>query len=319
MTQQEFMARLNATAPQDIMNLPEVKNKYIDVFNKIWKEGGEATYERESRYFRALLGNLISQNQSLATQLDRFSVYNVIVESAITNISLEPGTRALAYLTTRNRKLRDQNGREVWQSVLCFTISGYGEMVARIRCGQIRHADNPVVVYENDELRIRDIDGHKSVEYTCNFPHTGKKIVACYLRITRADGSIDYATMFEEDWQRLATYSDRQNRKSNDSRAAGQAANALYSSVNGGIDPGFLMAKIIKHAFRTYPKVKIGAMAVIANDQEDDDYMQQALQNEASSEQFQESAPVPQAPWMEQEEEVQVQAQQPQNNDDDIF
>ena len=58
--------------------------------------------------------------------------------------------------------------------------------------------------------------------------------------------------MTEEDWVRLAQYSARQNRS---------GANALYGVDQQGIvniDPGFLMAKCIKHAFKTYPKVRVG-------------------------------------------------------------
>ena len=50
------------------------------------------------------------------------------------------------------------------------------------------------------------------------------------------------------DWERLAVYSEKKN--------FGKA-NALYTSFNGGIDPGFLAAKMIKHAFKSYPKVSL--------------------------------------------------------------
>ena len=270
MNQQEFIQKLNQSAPTDIVNIPEIKAKYINVYDSIWKEGGEATYQRESRYFNAVLTNVINVSKNpklMAQQMDRFSIYNAFIESAITNLSLEPGVRALAYLTTRNVKEGvDQQGRDIWACKLNFAVSGYGEMVARVRCGQIRNADNPVVVYANDELTVRDTDGRKSIEYVCHFPHINQQIVACYMRITRADGSIDYATMYQEDWMRLAGYSDKQNK--------GKGANALYN-VNGQIDPGFLQAKLIKHAFKTYPKVKIGAMAIMA---EEDDEAQNLMQ-----------------------------------------
>lgn len=122
----------------------------------------------------------------------------------------------------------------------------------RIRSGQIRHADNPVLVYANDEFSFSDRSGRKEVDYICHLPHTGQPIIACYLRITRCDGTIDYSVMTEEDWARLAGFSARQNKGT---------ANALYGIDKSGsmhIDSGFLMAKCIKHAFKTYPKVRIG-------------------------------------------------------------
>ena len=134
----------------------------------------------------------------------------------------------------------------------------------RERSGQIRHADNPVLVYEGDEFSFSDKGGRKEVEYVCHLPHTGKRIVACYLRITRADGSVDYSVMTEEDWVRLAQYSARQNRS---------GANALYGVDQKGIvniDPGFLMAKCIKHAFKTYPKARVGHATQLESQQVDE-------------------------------------------------
>ena len=134
----------------------------------------------------------------------------------------------------------------------------------RTRAGQIRHADNPVLVYDNDEFSFKDVDGRKSVSYTCNLPHVGHNITACYLRITRADGSIDYSVMFPEDWCRLAGYSQKQNRG---------YANELYGMDQNGIvhiDPGFLMAKCIKHAFKSYPKVRIGRGTELQSQQVDE-------------------------------------------------
>ena len=151
-----------------------------------------------------------------------------------------------------------------WEARCILTISGYGELVMRVRAGQIRHADNPVLVYDNDNFSFSDTDGRKSVSYTCNLPHAGHIITACYLRITRADGSIDYSVMFPEDWCRLAGYSAKQNKG---------RANDLYGVDQQGIvniDPGFLMAKCIKHAFKTYPKVRIGRGTELQSQQIDE-------------------------------------------------
>ena len=66
--------------------------------------------------------------------------------------------------------------------------------------------------------------------------------------------------LYEEDWQRLKDYSNKQNR--------GRGANELYSSGReGGIDPGFLRAKCIKHAFASYPKVRVGRATIMATDE----------------------------------------------------
>lgn len=177
-------------------------------------------------------------------------------------LSLEPGTRALAYLMERSTNIGTK-AQKKYESRCVLTVSGYGELVMRVRAGQIRHADNPVLVYDNDEFSFKDVDGRKSVSYTCNMPHYGHGIVACYLRITRADGSIDYSVMYPEDWVRLAGYSIKQNNG---------YCNPLYGMDKEGIvhiDPGFLIAKCIKHAFKTYPKVRIGRGTELLSQQVD--------------------------------------------------
>ena len=72
--------------------------------------------------------------------------------------------------------------------------------------------------------------------------------------------------MTEGDWKRLENYSARNN--SYVDKNTGQwveKANSLYN-VNGQIDKGFLMAKCIKHAFKSYPKIPIGKGTVFESD-----------------------------------------------------
>ncbi len=250
--------QLNQMQPLDIVTSPIVRDKFINIYDTLWG-GGEAAYERESNFFNNLL-----RDKPELQKGTHFSIFTAFIDLAISGLSLEQGTRALCYLIGRNQKttpkldqngrvLKDQNGYIIynWEGRVVLTISAYGELVLRERAGQIRHADNPVLVYANDEFSFSDKNGRKEVEYVCHLPHTGQRIVACYLRITRADGSIDYSIMTEEGWQRLAEYSANQDRKNHQ-------PNALYTSNSGSIDSGFLMAKCIKHAFNTYPKVRIG-------------------------------------------------------------
>ena len=187
-------------------------------------------------------------------------------------MSIEQGVRALAYLQGKSYCTgSDASGRKVYEARCVLVVSGYGELVIRERVGQIRHADNPVIVYTEDDFSYSDTDGRKSVSYTCHLPHSSRKVVACFIRITRADGSIDYGTMFEEDWNRLADYSANQNKKWDDNakQYVKGRPNALYGDNNSGIDTGFLAAKCIKHAFTTYPKIPIGSGAVLETEEPD--------------------------------------------------
>ncbi len=80
-----------------------------------------------------------------------------------------------------------------------------------------------------------------------------------FIRIVRADGTVDWHWMMEGDIKRLEAYSFKNNQNWNpQTRQKEGKANALYTSSEGGIDPGFLESKLIKHAFDGYPKVRTG-------------------------------------------------------------
>ena len=259
--------QINALQTTEVVHNEAVKERFIYLYNTLWKEGGEAAYERESRYFDIILG----ENEALRTRVKPFSVFTSFIDLAVCGLSVEPGVRALAYLIGRNSVIgKGQDGKNIYEGRCVLTISGYGELVLRARSGQIKHADNPVLVYQEDSFSFTDNDGRKSVHYTCSLPHTSGHVVAAFMKITRNDDSIDYAVMFEEDWLRLADFSANQNKKwDNESRTYVKVPNALYTSgVNGGIDTGFLVAKVIKHAFKTYPKVRIGRSTELQSQQE---------------------------------------------------
>lgn len=256
---QMTVEEINQLKPLDIVEHPVVRERFTQIYETLWGNG-EAAYQRESIFFNKALRDNDNGKLQRATP---FSIFTAFIDLAVCGLSLEPGTRALAYLMGRNVNIGTRDTPK-WEGRCVLTISAYGELVMRTRAGQIRHADNPVLVYDNDEFSFKDTDGRKSVSYTCNLPHTNHTITACYLRITRADGSIDYAVMFPEDWCRLAGYSQKQNRG---------RANDLYGMDQNGIvhiDPGFLMAKCIKHAFKTYPKVRIGRGTELQSQQVDE-------------------------------------------------
>ena len=262
---QMTVEEINRLNPLEIVEHPVVRERFTQIHETLWGNG-EAAWQRESIYFNKSLRDNDGGKLLHATP---FSIFTAFIDLAVCGLSLEPGPRALCYLMGRNTNVGTKEHPD-WEGRCVLTVSGYGELVMRARAGQIRHADNPVLVYENDEFSFKDVDGRKSVSYTCNLPHTGRNITACYLRITRADGSIDYSGKQHEDWCRLAGYSIRQNRSKANPRGK---ANDLYGMDQNGIvhiDPGFLMAKCIKHAFKSYPKVRIGRGTELQSQQVDE-------------------------------------------------
>lgn len=257
-----------------------VRAKFIQIYEAMWTPStgvsGEAAYERESRYFNRLLG----EKEDLRKNCTRFSLFTAFLDVAISGLTLEPGTRSQAYLLSRSIAVDsylDQQGnkKNKYETQCILTVSGYGELILRARCGQIRHADNPVIVYAEDGFEYGERNGNKFVNYTCRLPHTSGEIVACFMKITRADGSIDYAVMLPEDWSRLAGFSARQNRQWDNQRRQWVMGNpnALYGQQQDGtlkIDTGFLIAKCIKHAFKTYPKARVGRGTQLESQQVDE-------------------------------------------------
>ena len=261
--------RINSLKPLDIVRDEKVRANFIRVYETLWGNG-EKAYERESVFFNKILSDNIKLQGATP-----FSIFTCFIDLAICGLSVEGGARAQCYLIGRNVKVGQSvnergEAKDVYEGHLSLSISGYGEIYMRQRAGQIQYAENPVIVYENDEFKYSDSDGHKKVHYVCNMPHTGKRIVAAYIRIVLPNGMMDYGVMYEEDWLRLQSYSGKQNRRwDNSVRAYKENPNELYTSNNGQIDTGFLVAKLIKHAFKVYPKMRTGKNTELESMRED--------------------------------------------------
>lgn len=256
----DLVEKLNNMNLTEVLDAGFVQKQFVHVYNTLWGSGGEAAYEKESAYFKSIL-----RDNDRLRKCAKFSIYLSFIDLAVSGLSLEPGPRALAYVIPRNYKIgKNERGMDVYEARCTLSISAYGELVTRKRAGQIRHADNPVVVYANDSFSYGETNGQKTLSYTCNLPHTGQPIVACYIKITRADGTIDYSVMLQEGWERLKNYSIRNNTYfDSKNQKMVSYANPLYGSEGKEIDTGFLCAKCIKHAFISYPKVRIGKYTVM--------------------------------------------------------
>lgn len=258
-----LVQELEQTKASDVIRNERVRSQFINVFNSIWKEGGEQVYEREAIYFNQQL-----RDKANLRACSGISIFFAFIDLAVKGLTLAPGAQALCYLVSRNVKVgTDKQGNDLWEKVCSLTISGYGELVLRKNAGQIRYVDNPIIVYEGDTFQFGEQNGQKIANYMSAFPRKSDKIIACFLKITRADGTIDYSVMTEQDWMRLKDYSDEQNKYFD--KKTNQwviKSNKLYDK-KGQIDTGFLMAKCVKHAFKTYPKLNIGRGSVLESEE----------------------------------------------------
>lgn len=265
MSASNLMNELKQMSAGDVVRNELVREQFISVYNSIFQEGGENVYEREAIYFNQQL-----RDKKDLLQCTSISVYYCFIDLAVKGLTLAPGSQALCYLLAKNINIgTDRNGNAIYEKICNLTVSAYGELVLRIRAGQIRYADNPVIVYEGDTFQFGEQNSHKVVNYMSSFPRTSNKIIACFMKITRADGSVDYAVMTEVDWKRLEYYSEKNNGMYKDFKTGQmvkRGANSLYTVDNGQIDTGFLVAKCIKQAFKTYPKLKIGKSMVLESE-----------------------------------------------------
>lgn len=285
---------LQQLRPWDVPLNPDVQTHIITLFNTIHGEGGEAFCEREARF----LNRMITDDKS-KWNVTSLSVFLAFVDLAVKDLTLEPGPQALCYLLVRGTKttVADGNGglKEAWENRAYISVTGYGEILLRQRCGQIRHCDTPTIVYEGDEFSYVERDGRKQVSYGLNLTHNAANPIACFMKITRLDNSVDYAIILPEAWARLENYSLEQNkRQARDKDKA--RANALYTSgVGGSIDPGFLIAKCVKHAFKNYPKLPIGKGMVMEADLPEQEQMPDyySIDSSAKPEEPQSFSPAP--------------------------
>ena len=219
-----------------------VANKFISLFNHVQgTQNGRHVYEVEKFHFEKML----AENKELQT-CTNLSLYGAFVDIAVQGLSIDP-SRKLAYLYPQSVNIGSKENKQ-YEKRAMLKISPRGELYLRQMYGQIQHADNPILVYESDKFSKLTGPTGTVINHESIYPRKSNKIIACFFRFIKADGSIDYGFIDYEGMMRLKGYSERKN--------FGKP-NALYSSYNGDPDPGLWEAKCILHAFDSYPKVKL--------------------------------------------------------------
>lgn len=230
-----------------------------EIFLQIWKKATRcgdddalAAWENESLNFTKLV--VASDYLKNSTEISLISSF---IDIAVTGLSLNGGAKSEAYLESRSAKLNN-----AWVNVCRLTITAYGELNMRIRAGQIVRANNPIVLYEGDKFQPRtNENGDLMVDYAAQIPRTSNKIIGCYIQLILPHGGRDYKWLLEDDIARLCKASIPKNKE-------GAKANELYSKNNGQIDTGFLEAKTIKHAMRSYTKLRVSETVAMDGDDE---------------------------------------------------
>ncbi|TDQ79528.1 recombinase RecT [Sphingobacterium yanglingense] len=258
---QNLVKVLQSAKPAEIVEIDAVKEKFIAMHNAIHgSDKGEMIYHKEAFNFKKQLAETPGLKEC-----SQLSLYGVFLDINVNGLSLEQGSKPDCYIIAKSHKTgkKDAQNKDIYEKRASLQVSPYGELKLRMRAGQVKYADNPVIVYDCDTFEIGLNERGKQVvlayKKMSNRPE-GAKIVASFVRIERPDGSYEMPYLDQDDIQRLKGYSERQNSKWDDvqKKKVPGKANALYTSNGGQIDTGFLAAKTIKHAFSTYPKVPTG-------------------------------------------------------------
>jgi recombinational DNA repair protein RecT len=244
-----LMQVIQSTPATQLAAIPEIADRFKKLYSIIHPGSkSDIFYEAEKFHFMKLL----QENKKLQ-ECSKLSLYGTFMDVAVNGLSFDPSFKHL-YLVPYNTNVGTQQS-PTWEKRVQLQISGYGELVLRQKQGQIKYADNPVLVYEDDEFAFGNRNGRGFIDHVSKLPRTSHKIIACYLRIVRPDGSVDYKIITQDDMDRFRKFS-----KDADKSKA-------WSDGIGGM----WMAKCIKHAFKNYPKVRTGEFSQLASQTVDED------------------------------------------------
>lgn len=240
---------INTIAPDQLPTVPAIAARFKKMFSFIHPFAApaqvEAFYEAEKFHFV----KTITDNPKLV-ECTRMSLYGCWMDVAVNGLSFDPSFKHL-YMVPFSTKVGN-----VWEKRAQLQISGYGELVLRINQGQIKYVDNPVLVYEGDLFKYGNRAAGAYVEHETTMPRKSSKIVACYLKITRTDGTIDYKVLTQEDMDRFKAY-------------AKKGADGTYSTAWTDGLGGLWQSKCIKHSFKNYPKVRTGKFTELQTNTDD--------------------------------------------------
>lgn len=257
----------------EITEQEAVKAGFIDTCMKMhgMKEiDAIGVYERELRYYK----RAVNESEKLK-QCTGISLVSAFLELSIQRLSLQPGQKADCYLEARSSKITvpEQKGDKIvnvdkWIQVCRIVVSAYGELNLRIQSGQIIRMNNPIVLYDGDHFQPKTTErGELTVEYWPAIPRKSNTIIGCWVSMVLPHNGIDFKWLLADDIERLKKFSVPKTRATADYTPQ---ANALYTANDGQIDPGFLEAKTIKHAFRSKTKLKISDAIAFEDDPEEE-------------------------------------------------
>lgn len=232
------MQLLKEASPSALIEAPIVSNRFKSLYKTIRGIKDEAVADAFYTAEKFHLLKMINDSPALQ-QCTKLSLYGIFMDVAVMGLSFDPSMKHL-YIVPYNINIGTKE-KPIWEKRAALQISGYGELLLRQLQGQIKYADNPVLVFEGDEFTFGTRNNTTILEHVVSIPRKSDRIIACYIKITRHDDSVDYKVMTMEDVNNLRKFSKDPNSK----------------AWTDGM-PGMIATKTIKHAFKTYPKLRMG-------------------------------------------------------------
>lgn len=225
-----------AVAELERLDLPGVvaksQEKFLDLFARVHGvKNCQQIYEVERYHFL----KRINESEKLQA-CSKLSMMGCFLDSAVDGLSFDPAKKHCYLVPFGNKVTR--------------MVSGYGELLLRERAGQIKYADNPKLVYGSDEFEYGESNGQTFLKHIRKIKD-GAHLVACYLKIHRPDGGVDYKVLTFDELMDLRKFS-----KDPDSLAWTKGIAGMFS------------AKTIKHAFKNYPKPTLGSFSNLETQEE---------------------------------------------------
>lgn len=246
-----IIQKIESVSPAQLATIPEVADRFKHIYSIM--NGGDtgkavAKYEAEKFHFMKLI-----QDKPDLQACSKLSLYGCFLDMAVNGLSFDPAMKH-AYVVSFNTNVGTKNSPK-WEKRATLMISGYGELHMRVKQHQIKYADNPILVYEGDLFKHGTKDGGVFLEHVATYPRTTDNIIACYIRIERNDGSVDYKVLSIEEIMKLKKFSKDPNSK----------------AWTDGL-PGMVQAKTLKHAFRSYPKMRMGEFSTLQSQVVDEEH-----------------------------------------------
>lgn len=228
-------------------------NKFMAVY-RTSKDQAVAYYEREIDNFKKRVNE--SEDLAACTPL---SLFVALMQVGGWKLSFEAGSQSEVYVIPGNRNIGTKDN-PVWIKEAVAQPSPYGEKKIRIETRQIKHVGNPTVVYESDQYSECVRDGRTMVDWTKGKRDENTRIVGGFILLEYPDGSKEFKTYDMNDVASWEKASEKKNKgKANALYGwgwVGSGSSAVYKKIEGSqIDKKFFEGKILKHAFKLFPRV----------------------------------------------------------------